>query len=84
MTLLDAGGELDEDVKARIARLARLLPEAWGPSDRLYFLGQLRYNTEGAPLKLAFGSDYVYRDVDRLQPIIAKQVDAYDPWQREA
>jgi choline dehydrogenase-like flavoprotein len=77
VTLLDAGGELDEDVKARVARLARLQPEAWNPADRESLKGPLRYNTEGAPLKLAFGSDYVYRDVDRLQPVIAQQVDAY-------
>ena len=68
---------MEQGVKARIARLARLQPEAWSPSDRESLKGPLRYNTEGAPLKLAFGSDYVYRDVDRCSRSVTKEVDAY-------
>src|SRR4051794_39175127 len=77
VTLLDAGGELEPDVQSHVARLAGQPPESWHRSDRESVKGPLRYNNEGAPLKLAFGSDYVYRDVNRLQPIATKGVDAY-------
>jgi len=77
VTLLDAGGQLEPDIQSRIEYLGGRHPEAWSASDREGLKGPLRYNTERAPLKLAFGSDYVYRDVERLQPVVAEGVDAY-------
>ena len=77
VTMLDAGGELEPEIVARVANLARSQPEGWTPAEREAVSGPLRYNSEGAPLKLAFGSDYVYRDVEALQPVTADGVDAY-------
>jgi choline dehydrogenase-like flavoprotein len=77
VTMLDAGGELEPDLQAIAARLGQQLPELWDVRDRERLQGPLRLNAEGAPLKLAFGSDYVYRDIDRLLPVVADGVDAY-------
>ena len=77
VTMLDAGGELESQTRSTIARLARTAPDAWCAEDLDTVRGPLRYNTEGAPLKLAFGSDYAYRDVEALQPVAATRVDAY-------
>ena len=77
VTMLDAGGELEPGIQSGIERLARQQPEDWSAPERDALKGPLRYNTEGAPLKLAFGSDYVYRGVDALQPVVTNGVDAY-------
>jgi len=77
VTMLDPGGRLEPDIAARAARVGERLPDAWSDAERAALRGPLRYNSEGAPLKLAFGSDYVYRDVDRLLPVDPARVDAY-------
>jgi choline dehydrogenase-like flavoprotein len=77
VTMLDAGGDLEADARQVVDRLAASPPEHWNAGDVRRLRGPLRYNPEGAPLKLAFGSDYPYRDVDRLQPVDATGVDAY-------
>ncbi len=75
--MLDAGGELEPAIDARVAALSGRLPDQWTTAERDALRGPLRYNNEGAPLKLAFGSDYVYRDTDALQPVVTEGVDAY-------
>lgn len=77
VTMLDAGGALEPDRAALAARLGAQHPDAWDAADRATLAGPLRYNSEGTPLKLAFGSDFVYRDGDALQPVSALGVDAY-------
>jgi choline dehydrogenase-like flavoprotein len=77
VTMLDAGGRLESPIQSRVDLLAGRLPEQWSDAERQSVKGSLRYNTEGAPLKLAFGSDYAYRDVAALQPVVADGVDAY-------
>jgi choline dehydrogenase-like flavoprotein len=77
VTLLDAGGELEPAVQAIVDRLSAEPHEAWSAAALERLKGGLRYNAEGAPLKLAFGSDYPYRDVEALQPAATHGVDAY-------
>jgi len=77
VTMLDAGGSLEPEIQTRVDRLARRSSTGWSAGERDSLKGPLRFNAEGAPLKLAFGSDYLYRDVDRLQPVVADGVDAY-------
>ena len=77
VTMLDSGGELEPEIQSRVDLLTRRPPEEWQSSEVSAIKGHLRYNSEGAPLKLAYGSDYVYRDVDRLQPVATRGVDAY-------
>lgn len=77
VTMLDAGGRVEAPLREQAAALGGRPPETWAPSERAALRGPLRYNSEGVPLKLAFGSDFVYRDVDRLQPVRAHGVDAY-------
>jgi len=77
VTMLDAGGELEPDIQAAVDELGSRGPEEWSAGDRDRVKGPLRLNAEGAPLKLAFGSDYIYRGVDTLQPVVADGVDAY-------
>jgi len=77
VTMLEAGGELEADIQSRVDALGRRPSENWSPAERDLVKGPLRVNAEGAPLKLAFGSDYIYRDVERLLPVVAEGVDAY-------
>lgn len=76
--MVDAGGRLETELQTVVDRLGTRRPEAWDSEDVRRLKGdRLRYNSEGAPLKLTFGSDYPYRDVDALQPVVATGVDAY-------
>lgn len=77
VTMLDAGGTLEPDRAARVAEMAKRPPEAWRPREHEFLQGPLQYNAEGVPLKLAYGSDYVYRDLNRWQPVDTRGVDAY-------
>ncbi|NEX92227.1 GMC oxidoreductase [Caulobacter sp. 17J65-9] len=77
VVMLDAGGELEPDVRQRMARLGEHPPESWSAADHAAVRGPLRFNSEGAPLKLLFGSDFPYRDVERHEPLYAREVDAY-------
>ena len=77
VTMLDAGGDLEPALASTALRLASRPVDEWTSADRESVRGPLRFNAEGAPLKLAFGSDYAYRDVDRLLPVEAHGVDAY-------
>jgi choline dehydrogenase-like flavoprotein len=76
--MLDAGGQLEPSIQAEVDRLAATNAGDWRAEDVQPLKGdRLRYNSEGTPLKLVFGSDYPYRDVERLQPVDARGVDAY-------
>ncbi len=75
--MVDAGGEADATLQAAAARLGAYEPAEWTPDMLAPVRGPLRYNGEGMPLKLAFGSDHVYRDVERLQPVRARGVDVF-------
>lgn len=77
VVMLDAGGELEPEIESRVERLGGQAPEDWSADDLKALRGPLRYNSEGAPLKLLFGSDFPYRDVDRHAPVQADGVDAY-------
>jgi len=56
--MVDAGGGADAPVRSAAARLAAQEPDDWTAEMRAVARGPLRYNGEGMPLKLAFGSDY--------------------------
>lgn len=77
VTVLDVGGELAPEIQTRVARLGARDDSAWTSEERRAVQGELRYNSEGTPLKLHFGSDYAYRDVERLEPTERVGVDVY-------
>jgi len=66
--MLDAGLELEAD-RARIVRqFADAKPSAWPDGDRARLKGDLAAGAKGIPLKLAFGSDFPYRETETLIP----------------
>jgi len=66
--MLDAGLELETD-RARIVRqFAETKPSAWPPDDRARLKGDLAAGVKGIPLKLAFGSDFPYRETETHIP----------------
>jgi choline dehydrogenase-like flavoprotein len=66
VTLLDAGGELEPDRRGQLDRLRAMDPSQWR-GDAISFL---KHNAvpdrNGIGTKHIFGSDYPYRDADRL------------------
>jgi choline dehydrogenase-like flavoprotein len=77
VTILDAGGRVETENQSAALRLRNALPSEWDPGDVEQIRGPLSLDRAGAPRKLVFGSDFLYRDVDRLQPVIAEGVDLY-------
>jgi ferredoxin len=66
--MLDAGLELEPD-RARIVRqFAGTKPSAWQTGDAARLKGNMGANAKGIPLKLAFGSDFPYRETETHIP----------------
>ena len=66
VTILDAGKTLEPDRQAVLGRLAGQEPEAWNPGDLETLRGGDQTTRKGQiHVKLTYGSDYPYRDLDR-------------------
>src|SRR5262245_34626785 len=68
VTLVDAGIEMEPEARSLRQELAAAAPGAW--SAELVARARRRPRTAlgGVPLKAAFGSDFAYREVERLLP----------------
>jgi choline dehydrogenase-like flavoprotein len=77
VTILDAGGELETEIQGRVDLLATRDDATWTAGELSALKGELRRNAEGAPLKLLFGSDFPYRDVEQFEPTERRGVDVY-------
>lgn len=77
VTIVDAAGRVETDRQSAAMRLRNALPDEWDPRDVERIRGPLSLDHAGAPRKLVFGSDFLYRDVDRLEPVDADGVDLY-------
>src|SRR5208282_2287374 len=73
--MLDAGLELEAD-RARIVRqFAGAKPAAWPRDDLAKLKGDMAASAKGVPLKLAFGSDFPYRETGNQIPWEGQGVD---------
>lgn len=70
VTLLDAGVRLEEDRAEVVRRLARTEHRDWNPDEIDALCGGSAPRLGRVSLKLAFGSDYAYREVQRLTPFV--------------
>ncbi len=68
VTLIDAGIELEPERRALVARMASSEPAGWPPDAAAQLRGASHAGLRGVPLKLAYGSDYPYREVERWIP----------------
>ncbi len=66
VTLLDAGIELEPEHRQAVLQLQQGAPESWRDDDLRILKQNTTSNAKGIPTKLVYGSDFVYRDVDRL------------------
>ncbi len=64
VVLLDAGVALEDSRVEVVARMAARPPQAWTPEDLRSFKAGMSADAKGIPLKLAYGSDYPYREAD--------------------
>lgn len=64
VVLLDAGISLEEPRRDLVARLSGRPPGDWSLEELRDFKAGMSANAKGIPLKLAYGSDYPYRDAD--------------------
>lgn len=63
VTILDPGLRLDDDRRDALSNLAALGPSDWTPAATAFLREGISSGASGIPLKLAYGSDFPYRDV---------------------
>ena len=66
--MLDAGLELDPGRAQIVRQFADAKPSAWTTADRARLKGDMAAGAKGIPLKLAFGSDFPYRETETHIP----------------
>lgn len=66
--MLDAGLELESDRAQIIRQCAATKPSAWSAAQLATVKGGLAADAEGVSLKLAFGSDFPYRETEEKIP----------------
>ena len=66
--MLDAGLELEADRDRIVRELAAAKPSAWPPTSVAKLKEGMAAGAGGIPLKLIFGSDFPYRETERLIP----------------
>src|ERR1700680_1672007 len=73
VTMLDAGLELEPNRRRQVAALQSVAFTSWDDASLRFLRDGIQVGTGGIPLKLAYGSDFPYRDpLD--QPITADGV----------
>ena len=68
VVLLDAGLTLEEPRRDLVTRMSAVPPKAWSPEQLKEFKAGMTAGAKGIPLKLAYGSDYPYREADLHLP----------------
>jgi choline dehydrogenase-like flavoprotein len=68
ITMLDAGLDLEAERRAALHELQRTEFEAWSTTALDRLKGEAPATLGGVPLKNIYGSDYPYREVERLTP----------------
>ena len=66
--MLDAGIVLEESRRAIVNQMSALSPHQWSAEHLAKLKGGTAVGTKGIPLKLAYGSDYPYRETDMHLP----------------
>ncbi|MGA2245328.1 MAG: hypothetical protein ABSH48_10030 [Verrucomicrobiota bacterium] len=64
VVLLDAGLSLEKPRADLVAKMGAQPPEAWTADQLMAFKAGMSAGSKGIPLKLAYGSDYPYREAD--------------------
>lgn len=72
--MIDVGNELEASRESFIERLRQTPPADWSLSDLENLKTAMSNSSAGLPLKHAYGSNFAYRDVEKLVPLSLKGV----------
>jgi len=75
VTMLDAGNELEPQRKRSVENLRLTDPPLWHGRNVAFLKNNVAPDAKGIGLKYLFGSDFPYRDVDRLAAITGHGAD---------
>lgn len=64
--LLDGGLKLENHRQANLEKLSGLSPFEWAQSEVEFLKGDMKATDSGVAVKLTYGSDYPYRDAERI------------------
>ncbi len=67
--MLDAGIVLESDRRALVTTMSSQKPADWSAAQIKNFKAGMTAGAKGIPLKLAYGSDYPYRETDAYLPV---------------
>src|SRR4051794_28775168 len=71
-TLLDAGLSLEPERITQIGQLSANSPESWRPESLAFLKNDIGAGSSGIRLKLAYGSDYPYRQPLGATPVVCR------------
>ncbi len=69
VTMLDGGGELEQEASSALEHLRSLDPSRWHGDETAFLKRNVAPDRKGIGTKYAYGSDFPYRGVDRFQPM---------------
>ena len=69
VVMLDAGVTLEKSRRDLVAEMSQRSPEQWSVAQLQAFKAGMTVGTKGIPLKLAYGSDYPYRETNAHLPV---------------
>ena len=72
VTLIDAGSTLEPERLTQIGQLAGGGPDSWRPESLAFLKQDIGAGTSGIRLKLAYGSDYPYRQTVGATPVVCQ------------
>jgi choline dehydrogenase-like flavoprotein len=75
VTMLDAGGELEEERQRQVEQLRGMDPAQWRSPAIDFMTAGMSADRKGVGVKRVFGSDYPYRDAERFMPLEKVGVD---------
>jgi len=74
VTMLDAGRELEPEIRSELERFRSTPPADWDPSVIARFKSRTLAGTSGIQMKFAYGSDFPYAASEQYLPITAENV----------
>lgn len=74
VTMLDAGIELETERQEWLRQIQRLPEHEWNNSVLQTLKENVQVDTKGIPLRLAYGSDFPYRDIHQYIPMQAERI----------
>ena len=69
VVMLDLGFDIEQDNKDNVNNLKNKKKDEWSKKDLGFLKDSVQFNSGGVEKKLVYGSDYVYKEMNDIQPL---------------